>query len=120
MLAILLAAIIANGFIILRFSSSQFYKLHRYDGQLLYIKATWLGLIATGSAFFIDACFGAINCINKLLPNNGIASLFKTEHLNEYFIFFVFSILLSVSYCLLEMALLTSWISTAIVPFISA
>jgi hypothetical protein len=104
MLAILLISIIANGFIILRFSPSQFYKLHRYDGQLLYIKATFSGILATAFAFLLDTYFGVTNFIYKALSQsqNGLAAVFETEHLRGYIVFFFLAVLVSVLYCYLE------------------
>lgn len=102
MLAILLISIIANGFIILRLSPSQFYKLHRFDGQLLYIKATFLGVIVTAVSFILDSYFGIVNHIYKLLPKNGLAIFFETKHLQECFVFFLFAGLVSVLYCFLD------------------
>lgn len=112
MLAILLISIIANGFIILRFSPRQFYKLHRYEGQLLYIKVTSLGLIIAGVSFLFDSYFGIIDYLCKLLPKSTIVTLFTTEHLQEYFIFFVLSAFFSILYCVvqrLELSLGARW-----------
>lgn len=102
MLAILLISIIANGFIILRFSPRQFYKLHRYEGQLLYIKATSLGLIAFGVSFLLDSYLEIVGYLYKLLPKSTIATIFETEHLQECLIFFAFSAFLSALYCVLQ------------------
>lgn len=101
MLALILASIIANGFIILRFSRSQFYKLHRYDGQLLYIKATFIGVLSTVFSFILDSYFNIVGIICQILPQNRLAILFKSDHLQESLVFFLFSALISILYCLL-------------------
>jgi hypothetical protein len=102
MLGILLISIIANRFIILRFSPSQFYKLHRYEGQLLYIKAICLGLIVMGVSFLFDAYFGVIDHFSKWFPRSGIAVFSETEHWQECFIFFLLSGFFSILYCVLQ------------------
>jgi len=100
MLGIFLFIIAANGFIILRFSPYQFYKLHRYEGQLLYIKAVCLGLIAVGISFLFDSYFGIVNYLCKLFPKTGM--IFDTERLPEYSVFFLLSMCVSASYCVLQ------------------
>lgn len=102
MLSVWLISIIANGFIILRFSPSQFYKLHRYEGQLLYIKVVCLGLVAPSASFLFDSYFGVINYFHKWFPRNGIAVFSETEHWQEYFIFFLLSGVFSILYCVLR------------------
>lgn len=102
MLALILASVIANGFIILRFSPTQFYKLHRYDGQLLYIKATFIGVLSTVVSFVLDSYLNIVDIICQLLPKDRLAMLFKSEHLQEILVFCVFSALISVLYCILE------------------
>lgn len=100
MLAVLLVSIIANGFIILRFSPSQFYKLHRYDGQLLYIKTSFVGILSIGVAFLIDSFFGITNMIAHVLPQKGIGIFFKKEHLQACLIFTIWATMLSTLYCI--------------------
>lgn len=44
MLAFLLLPVLTCGFFICYYSLPHFYKLHRYEGQQLYLKSAWLGL----------------------------------------------------------------------------
>jgi len=106
MFALVLASIIANGFIILRFSPAQFYKLHRYDGQLLYIKTSLVGLLSIGIAFIIDALFGITNTICLLMPQTGIASFFEHSNIKSCLVFNIFTTMLSTLYCLLNRIIL--------------
>ena len=103
MLAFLLLSIMSNAFIILRFSSDQFYKLHRYSGQLLYIKAIFIGTFTTIVAFFIDFCFGVVNVVSAYLPEYSILPLNNQEYkIKELIIFFSLSLFLAVLYCLFK------------------
>jgi len=82
----------------LRLSPSQFYKLHRYDGQLLYIKATFFGTLSAAFAYILDSYLGVVSIVSQILPRNGLSLLYETEHLQECLIFVLFSGLLSILY----------------------
>jgi hypothetical protein len=108
-LAFLVAAVIANAFILLRFSPLNFYKLHRYDGQLLYIKATFLGVITTAVTYLFNAYFGVVSFISGSLHIQQLHIFPEAEHLDLFFIFFLFTLLISAVYCLLERSALWLW-----------
>jgi hypothetical protein len=107
-LALLLAVVIANAFILLRLSPSNFYKLHRYDGQLLYIKATFIGISFTAGAYLLNGYFDITSTLSDILSITEPKIFFGGEHLVEFFIFFFFSALLSLLYCGLERFFLLS------------
>ncbi|MCE3046284.1 hypothetical protein [Legionella sp. 16cNR16C] len=109
MLAFLVAAVIANAFILLRFSPLNFYKLHRYDGQLLYIKATFLGVVVTAITYLVNSYFDVIDYVASSLPAKQSSSFLTAEHLDLLFIFFLLSIFISTLYCLIERAGLWLW-----------
>lgn len=102
MLALLITTIIANAFIVLRFSPSNFYKLHRYDGQLLYIKATFIGVLFTAISYLLNALTGTVEFVCKLLPEKKIIAFPEYEHLDHFFIFFLFAVFISFAWCLIE------------------
>lgn len=102
MLGLLLAVVIANAFILLRLSPSNFYKLHRYDGQLLYIKATFIGIFFTALSYLLNAYMGITYALSTSFAIKESTILFEAEHLDNFFIFFFFSALLSLLYCGLE------------------
>ncbi len=102
MLALFIAVVIANAFIILRFSPSNFYKLHRYDGQLLYIKATFIGVFSTAVAYLLAAYIGIIEFILNFMPMKESKFFYGKEHLDVFFIFFLFAVLISFIYCGVE------------------
>lgn len=108
MLALLLAAVIANAFILLRLSPSNFYKLHRYDGQLLYIKATFIGIFFTAAAYLLNGYFSITVMLSDLLSIAEPTIFTDKEHLVNFFIFFFFSAFLSFLYCGLERLFLLS------------
>lgn len=108
MLALLLAVVIANAFILLRLSPSNFYKLHRYDGQLLYIKATFIGIFFTAGTYLLNGYFDITSILSDFLSITEPKIFYDGEHLIEFFIFFFFSALLSLLYCGLERFFLLS------------
>lgn len=102
MLAAFLVSIITNAFIVLRWSPSNFYTLHRYDGQLLYIKAIFIGSIFTFLAFLLDAFTGVVKYICKLLPDESWKLDVDKTQLEGLLIFFFLTVIISVLWCLLE------------------
>lgn len=109
MFAFLVAAVIANAFILLRYSPLNFYRLHRYDGQLLYIKATFLGATITAVSYLFGAWFGAVTTISNALHLQQLTVFPESEHLDLFFIFFLFTLFVSGIYCLLEHMALWLW-----------
>jgi len=107
-LAFFIAAIIANAFIVLRYSPTNFYKLHRYDGQLLYIKATFIGVTFTAAAYLLNAYFGVVDGILKSLNFEELKIFSESEHRDVFFVFFLFSVSVSYTYCMIERAILFS------------
>ncbi len=103
MLTLIIVAIFANAFIILRFSPLNFYKLHRHDGQLLYIKATFIGLFSTSFSYLLNSYLGIINFISNLFPQPPQNVAFEEKQLSMFFIFFTF--IVSYLYCQLERCL---------------
>ncbi len=63
MLALLLLPILVSGFIVCNKHLEHFYKLYRFEGQYLYLRCAWLGLIC----FFV-ATFSAL-LFNFLVPS---------------------------------------------------
>lgn len=109
MLAFLLAAVIANAFILLRLSPSNFYKLHRYDGQLLYIKATFLGIFSTAVAYLVYAYFDFVHIIPRFFAIKDPLIFSESGQLDNFFMFFFFAVLISLIYCGFERLFLISW-----------
>lgn len=108
MLALLLAVVIANAFILLRLSPSNFYKLHRYDGQLLYIKATFIGIFFTAGSYLLSGYFNITGILSGFLSIAEPKIFYGGEHLVEFFIFSFFSAALSLVYCGIERLFLLS------------
>ncbi|WP_218417916.1 hypothetical protein [Alteromonas lipotrueae] len=59
MLAFLLLPVLTCGFFICYYSLPHFYKLHRYEGQQLYLKSAWLGLQCLFFALLVVAFLNA-------------------------------------------------------------
>lgn len=53
MFALLMVPILVSGFILLTNIRQQAYKLHLYDGQFLYIKSAYYGLLCFSAAFLL-------------------------------------------------------------------
>jgi len=87
MLALLLLPILTCGYVVCYFSIPHYYKLHRYEGQQLYLKCAWLGLnclfwsliiIATLYTFLpseilvisIGIFSFTLSLIEKMIPNS--------------------------------------------------
>lgn len=102
MLAALLISIIANAFIVLILSPSNFYKLHRYNGQLLYIKALFIGSIFTLLSFLLDAYTGIVKYICKLIPEESWKLDINKTQLEGLFVFCLITAMISLLYCVLE------------------
>lgn len=62
MFAFLILPVLTCGFFICNNSLPHFYKLHRYEGQQLYLKSAWLGL----QCLFIATVF--VSAINYYVP----------------------------------------------------
>ncbi|HCU6104523.1 TPA: hypothetical protein OUZ96_000098 [Legionella pneumophila] len=87
MLAIFIFMVLTNSYVVLRLSPTQYLKLHRFRGQLLYIKA-----IAVGS-FIVFLAY----TIERFLPSisEGI------ENENTIFELFIISLIISFGYVFL-------------------
>jgi hypothetical protein len=59
MLAFLLLPVLTCGFFICYYSLPHFYKLHRYEGQQLYLKSAWLGVQCLFYALLVVAILNA-------------------------------------------------------------
>ena len=59
MLAFLLLPVLTCGFFICYYSLPHFYKLHRYEGQQLYLKSAWLGVQCLFYAILVVATINA-------------------------------------------------------------
>jgi hypothetical protein len=101
-LAFFIAAIVANAFIVLRYSPTNFYKLHRYDGQLLYIKATFIGVTFTAASYLLSEYFGVVDRILNSFNLKELQIFSEGEHLEAFFIFFLFAVFISYVYCGIE------------------
>lgn len=101
MVAIALLAILSNGYIIINGCQYYSYRLHRYDGQLLYIKATFFGMLAVSASFIIDSFLKIVDYICKLLPQSNLMPFTEAGDLQKYLVFFLFSLLLSGLCCIL-------------------
>ena len=62
MLAFLLLPVLTCGFFICYYSLPHFYKLHRYEGQQLYLKSAWLGVQCLFYALLVVAI------LNNVVP----------------------------------------------------
>ena len=102
MIAALIIAIIANAFIILIFSLPSYYKLHRYEGQLLYIKAIFIGALITIFTFSIDVCLNLVEKVALWLPDNSWEIGVKNSHIEGLFLFFIMTLIVTFLYCIIE------------------
>lgn len=64
MLALLILPILVSGFVVCNNHLKYFYKLNRYEGQHLYLRCAWLGLIC-----FFASAFTAL-LINSVAPSH--------------------------------------------------
>lgn len=99
MLPLALFSILASSYIVFKFSLPHFYKLHRYGGQLLYIKAITIGAIFLCIAYLLEAYFSIVSRIGLYIPKLSI-DIFNNKYTEENFIFFAIPLLLALIYCL--------------------
>lgn len=102
MIAALIIAIIANAFIILIFSLPSYYKLHRYDGQLLYIKSIFIGAFITIVTFSIDIGLNLVNKVAIWVPDSSWEIGVKNSYIENLFLFFLMTIIITFFYCMME------------------
>lgn len=78
MLALLIIPILVSGYIMMTANPYHFFRLHRHDGQLLYLKAAYYGtlcLIASvASAVIIKLYFPDFHPINEILTKFSIST----------------------------------------------
>lgn len=90
MLAILIFMVLTNSYIVLRFSPTQYLKLHRFRGQLLYIKAIAIGSFIVFLAYAIERFL-----FTTSIPNS-------IENESTIFKLFIISLIISFGYMLLS------------------
>ncbi|HEM0348703.1 TPA: hypothetical protein U0T37_000468 [Legionella pneumophila] len=95
--AYVITCILISAFIVLNYSSPHFYKLHRYGGQLLYLKALSIGAFCLAISYVISIYFPIIDIVASHLPD------LKSPHISadteKNIIFYSLPILLSLLYC---------------------
>lgn len=101
MILLLILPILTAGFLICNHSPKHFYRLHRYEGQHLYLKAAWLGLrsllIATILILFVNRfvpseAWGLPLNIHQGFVNLFLAMEITQDQANQYSWFLIFSI----------------------------
>lgn len=103
MIFLLVLPILTAGFLVCNHSPKYYYRLHRYEGQHLYLKAASLGL----NSFFItiaivlvygalvpDEIFGVQVSINRLLTSLFTKMGFSDLEANKYSWVFIISVLI--------------------------
>ncbi len=82
MFLLLILPILVSGFIVCNTNPSYFYRLHRYEGQYLYLKSAHLGsislLVFTSIALFLNRFFPSSILIAEIEISLGIVSGIKS------------------------------------------
>ncbi|EFK4392639.1 hypothetical protein NFJ90_12370 [Escherichia coli] len=98
MIAVLLVPLLISGFILLTKHPYHYYRLHRYSGQLLYMKAAGYGfycvLIAVGSAVITKAVFADIHPVMAIAE---WADFTESESQNRLWAWFIIISVTSIS-----------------------
>ncbi len=74
MLLLLIFPILISGFLVFTNHPSYFYKLHRFEGQLLYLKSAYLGSTCAVIAFFLTI---VVYLISSLHPSLNVIKVFE-------------------------------------------
>lgn len=100
MFLLIINSLLISAYIVLRFSKPHFYKLYRYEGQLLYIKALVIGAFCLGTTYLLDSFFSLVSLFSRYIPDNPISK--KVDNLEYEVIFFTIPIVLAMLYCFLS------------------
>ncbi len=91
MLVLLLIPILVSGYIMISANPYHYYRLHRHDGQLLYLKAIALGLGCVISALFLDCLlklfFAEDELIKHVTEKINISGDIKKDIVYVWFVF---------------------------------
>lgn len=93
-----LYSVLISAYIVLIYSKPNYFRLHRFGGQLLYFKALSIGSIFLGVAYFINIYIPIINYICNFLPNTHFPNI-NNKELEESIVFFSLPIIFSLLYC---------------------
>lgn len=83
MLLLLILPLLISGYYVQQWNYKHYYQLHKYTGQLLYLKSAALGAICLGFSFIIISCIHLLQSI-KILNFDllGFLTYFLTNNLN--------------------------------------